>query len=190
MIRHLASSLLLACLFLACGHALYTAALDSRDKAQTSHAGLQAESLQLQQRLRQTMQDEAAIRASIDRYDTLKSREVIGPEQRLAWADTTRHIQEALGLEEAGFSLGPQQVLNRGLGGNPRYSTMTWRAQLRHEEELLAFIEALARVDSAIVWPLHCTLGERSAADVRPGSLDTECQFEWITFNPEAGNTP
>lgn len=190
MIRHLASSLLLACIFLAGGHALYRAALDSRDEVQTRYAGLQAESLQLRQRLRQTMLDEAAIRISIDRYNTLKSREVVGPEQRLTWADATRHIQESLGLEEAGFSLGPQKALHQGLGENPRHSSMTWRARLRHEEELLSFMEALARVDSAVVWPLHCTLGERSTANAPPGGLDTECQFEWITFNPEAGSTP
>ena len=190
MIRHLATSLLLACIFLASGYALYKAALDSRDEVQTRYTSLQAESLQLRQRLQQTMQDEAAIRTSISRYNALKSKEVIGPEQRLAWADTIRHIQEALRLEETGFSLGPQKALNRGLGGNPRHSTMAWRARLQHEEELLSFMQALARVDSAIVWPLHCTLGEHSTTDVRPGSLDTECQFEWITFNPEAGSTP
>lgn len=187
MIRHLAGSLIAALILSSAGYALHAWAQHQLGRQRQQHDKLIADARQVHERLQRTQQDEPAVRLAIQQFNTLRTQGVIGPEHRLEWIDQLREIERSLRLPKSEFSLQPQRQLAAIPGAAPyaTYSSrMEWRAALLHEGDLLRLLKRLQGIQSAVVHPSACSLSDSNAASGEPGSLDTRCQFDWLSIAP------
>jgi len=136
-------------------------------------------------RYRQTAQDEALIRQTIQRFDILRNRGVIGAERRLDWADRVRASREDLHLPQLDFEIAP--LRNAGAISSPGdyqlgVSRMQLHALLLHEGDLFDLLNTLHQPVSAIVAPRRCTLTPINEQIGRQtANLKVDCVLDWMT---------
>ncbi len=144
-------------------------------------------------RYRHTAADESIIRDTIARFHTLRLRGIIGPEQRLDWADRLRSIRDQHHFAQLDFELSPQRIVGP-LSTPGDYQLGTSRMQLRagllHEGDFFDLMTELRQPGNAIVAPRRCTLtpsAERAAQGI---NLRAECTLEWLTISATTGAKP
>lgn len=168
----------------------YFAAENYLQKTKTQAVAASAQRAEVQAKLASANEEEREIKASLQQYQVLAARGIIGEEKRLDWVDTVTAIKNERRLFNIGYSIEPQKELaypGLSTGGSVRFmfSRVKMNLQLLHEEDLLNFIDELARrgkpylsVRSCNVWreapPSGTTLAPRLGAD---------CVFDLITIS-------
>ncbi|MES2117408.1 MAG: hypothetical protein V4578_19765 [Pseudomonadota bacterium] len=133
------------------------------------------------------------IRAFQPQFTALRARGLVGEENRLAWLDAIRHIQEERGLLPISYDIAPQQPV----APDPavatgdyqlRASRVTVRMDMLHELDLFNFLEDLrARGYFAVQ---DCGLKRLNNAagqtDAPTPTVSAECTLNWLTLLPAA----
>ncbi|HEX5125794.1 MAG TPA: hypothetical protein VFW00_03560 [Rhodocyclaceae bacterium] len=185
--RYLGWSLVLACVLVTAGSMLI--ALSHRE-LQTKRAEFEQASStihELRERYQRTASDEATIRATIGRFNGLLQQGLIGPENRLDWADELRAIRDTRRIPKIEFELVPQRVLSP-LDSRGEYtltaSQMKLQAGLLHEGDLLRLLADLRNTRGALVVPRSCDLEHATPSHDNDDSitLQAHCALDWITI--------
>ncbi|HSD39123.1 MAG TPA: hypothetical protein VLC92_16555 [Rhodocyclaceae bacterium] len=179
---------------LAISAAMLWFAHSARSKAVAERIRTTQEAQAATDRLRRTADDESLIRRTIDRFETLQQRGLIGPEHRLDWADRMRAIRERHRFVQLDFELSPQRIIGPlSTPGDYQLaaSRMQIRAGLLHEGDFFDLITDLrTRPVSAIVAPRRCTLTPSSESTAQGINLRAECTVEWLTVTTARGSRP
>ena len=132
------------------GVACYLAADDYLRETKKLGAAMSAQRAEVQTRLASTNEEEREIRANLQQYQALAARGIVGEEKRLDWIDTITAIKNERRLFGIGYSIEPQKELDYpgfAPGGGVKFvvSRVKIEIQLLHEEDLLNFIDDLAK---------------------------------------------
>jgi hypothetical protein len=147
----------------------------------------------IQGKLARASLEEQELRDKIGRFEALKARGYIGPEQRLDWIETIARIKRARRILKLDYDFAPQRPVDASLlpggpsagGFQVMSSQMHLQLQLLHEDELLAFLAELRDAVQALVQVRSCTIERLAPDDTDRGSkaqLRAECTLEWITL--------
>jgi hypothetical protein len=122
------------------------------------------------------------------RFVELRQRGLVGEEQRLAWLDAIRQVQDQLKLPPLSYEIEPQQVVTLetplDLGEYQlRGSRMHLHMELLHELDLFNFLQDLR--ERGYVAVQDCSLKRLGVAAGTPGAstLNADCTLNWITLN-------
>jgi hypothetical protein len=139
--------------------------------------------------------DENLIVRYLGSYQQLQKRGFAGEEQRINWLDALRVTNQQADLFGVDYDIGTQKPYPFAAAFNPgsiqlRESVMKLRFRLLHEEDLLRFLDVLARQGTGIYTVDQCSLKRLDARGViryQP-NLAAECELAWITAS--ASPTP
>jgi hypothetical protein len=167
----------------------------ARAKALTERDRMTQEARAASERYRHTAEDESLIRRTIDRFDTLHQRGIIGAEQRLDWADRMRAIRDRHHFAQLDFELSPQHIagpISTPADYQLGVSRMLIRAGLLHEGDFFDLITELQQPGNALVAPRRCTLTPTPSSDTGAQNINlrAECTVEWLTANATTGAKP
>jgi hypothetical protein len=184
-------SLLLALAMTAVGVAAITYARQATLRQSSETQAAQAHLREVRGKLVRARDEEAEIKSSIGRFNTLVAAGIIGAEQRLEWVERIKAIRSARGLYDLQYEIAPQRPLDPsiapGSSGSFEFLSSTMRLQmdLLHEEDLLRLLGDLRGSVHAYVRPQRCTI-ERIARSVAVRSsgaqLKADCVLDWITI--------
>ena len=180
-----------ACVVLAiAGVACYFAADNYLQETKTLAAATSAQRAEVQTRLASATEEEREIKANLQQYQALAARGIIGEEKRLDWVDTITAIKNERRLFNISYSIEPQKELDYpgfGPGGGVNFmaSRVKMEIQLLHEEDLLNFIDDLAKRGKSYLSARSCDVqrAERGSAGTTLASrLQAACVFDLITI--------
>ena len=145
---------------------------------------------EVQSRVASANEEEREIKANLQQYQTLVARGVVGEEKRLDWVDILTAIKNERRLFNISYSIEPQKDLDYpGLapaaGVKFVFSHVKIEMQLLHEEDLLNFIDDLARRSKPYLSVRSCNI--RRSDRVGGGAtlaprLQADCVFDLITI--------
>lgn len=149
--------------------------------------------LEIQGKLARASQEEQELRDKIGRFQALKARGYIGPEQRLDWIEAITRVKNARRILKLDYEFAPQRPVDASIlpggasagGFEVMASQMRLQLQLLHEAELLAFLAEIRDAVEALVQVRSCTLEPLASDNVDRGTkaqLKAECTLEWITL--------
>ena len=182
---------LAACVVLAiAGVACYFAADNYLQETKTLAAATSAQRAEVQTRLASATEEEREIKANLQQYQALAARGIIGEEKRLDWVDTITAIKNERRLFNISYSIEPQKELDYpgfapGGGVNFVSSRVKIEIQLLHEEDLLNFIDDLAKRGRSYLSVRSCDVqrSERgSGGTTLAPRLAAACVFDLITI--------
>jgi len=181
-----AAVLLLA---LAAGAALAWYAQFALRNAGTELAAARVERAQAQGRLARIAEEEREVREKLELYRRLKEQHVIGPEQRLEWADAIGRIRTARELIDLRYRVERQRLLV-SVPGKPANvdvfaSAMKVEIALLHEGDLFGFLADLRGSGNALYSVQRCAIartGQAAAATTLAPRLRADCQIDLITI--------
>lgn len=182
--RRYVIALVAALMMAGVGAATYSIAQQGKDAATQEYREANALREQATGKLNAALRDEPEIRRALRRFEQLRQTGLIGSERRLEWAEATTRLRQQLKEPALDFELAPQRSLPNANNELPlQASTMTLRASLWHEGDLLRMLAALREQRSASVLPRRCTL-EREAANtgVEAPPVSAVCELDWITL--------
>lgn len=147
----------------------------------------------MQTRLARASEEQQELRDKIERFQALKTRGYIGPEQRLDWIEAIARIKAARGILKLDYEFAPQRPADAGLlpggasagGFEIMSSPMQLQLQLLHEGELLTFLAELRNTVQALVKVRSCTIERIAPGNPGRGNLaqlKADCTLEWITL--------
>jgi len=149
-----------------------------------------AQRTEVQAKLARANEEEREIKASLQQYQVLAARGIIGDENRLDWVDTVTAIKNERRLFNISYSIEPQKELDYpGLspGGGVKFmvSRVKMKLQLLHEEDLLNFIDDLARRGKPYLSVRGCDVQRegRGAGTTLAPRLRADCVFDLITIS-------
>ena len=180
-----------ACLALGLvGVACYFAADSYVQDTEKQRAAISAQRTEVQGKLNRANEEEREIKANLQQYRALVARGIIGEEKRLDWVDTITTIKSERRLFNISYSIEPQKQLDYpGFSAGSGVYFMTSRVrinlQLLHEEDLLNFIDDLAKRSKLYLSVRNCTIQrtERgSGGTVLAPRLQADCVFDLITI--------
>jgi hypothetical protein len=182
----LAGCLVLAAASVAC----YFAADNYLQETKKLAASVTAQRAEVQTRLASANEEEREIKANLQQYQALAARGVIGEEKRLDWIDTITAIKSERRLFNITYSIEPQKDLDYpgfAPGGGVKFvfSRAKLEMQLLHEEDLLNFIDDLAKRSRPYLSVRSCAIQrvERgSGGTTLAPRLRTDCVFDLITI--------
>ena len=174
------------------GGSLWLAQRLNKDSERTAREAAAARS-NIQGKLARASLEEQELRDKIGRFEALKARGYIGPEQRLDWIETFARIKRTRRILKLDYDFAPQRPVDASLlpggasagGFQVMSSQMRLQLQLLHEDELLAFLGELRDAVQALVQVHSSTIERRTPDDTDRGSnaqLKAECVLEWITL--------
>lgn len=172
------------------GAAAYFAARGYLQEARKLGAAASAQRTEVQAKLASATEEEREIKASLQQYQALAARGIVGEEKRLDWVDTVTAIKNERRLFDIGYSIEPQQELDYpGFGPGSSVKFMVSRAKmtmkLLHEEDLLNFIDDLARRGKSYLSVRSCDVQRESRgsdATALAPRLQADCEFDLITI--------
>jgi hypothetical protein len=181
------------CLALALvGVACYFIADDYLQDTRKQRAAVAAQRAEVQGRLDRANEEEREIKANLQQYRALEARGITGEEKRLDWIDALTAIKSERRLFNITYSIEPQKPLDYpGFGSSNGAYFMTSRAkvnlQLLHEEDLLNFVDDLARRSKLHLSARSCNIqrldrGVGGGGAVLVPRLQAECTFDLITI--------
>ena len=180
-----------ACVALALASvACYFAADDYLQETKKLGASASAQRAEVQVRLASANEEEREIKANLQQYQALAARGIIGEEKRLDWVDTITAIKNERRLFNIGYSIEPQKQLDypgfaSGGGVNFVVSRVKIEMQLLHEEDLLNFIDDLAKRGRSYLSVRSCDVQRAdrggSGTTLAP-RLQAACVFDLITI--------
>ena len=164
--------------------------LFSREKERQAHSAFtatQSERNDVDNKLKRIRSEEHQIREKAALFNALKTRGLIGEEQRLEWVELLKDIRERLRLIELRYEISPQQPLEKAPGGALALhaSTMKLQLNLLHEEDLIRLLDDLRRQARALIQVKRCDVSRipRSGPEnTLQGYLQAECLIDWVTL--------
>ena len=173
----------------AAGAALAWYAQFALRNAGTELAAAHVERAQAQGRLARIAEEEREVREKLELYRRLKEQHVIGPEQRLEWADAIGRIRTARELIDLRYRVERQRLLV-SVPGKPANvdvfaSAMKVEIALLHEGDLLGFLTDLRGSGNALYSVQRCAIartGQAAAATTLAPRLRADCQIDLITI--------
>lgn len=191
-IKRFALASCVALLMLGTGATALTAAFTYLAERETAFRRAEAERSSISTRLSRSQQDEPEIRRALERFDALRNQGVVGPERRLEWAERISLIRNTHKIPAIEFELAPQRKLPTSFSDiSLRASTMTLRARLLHEGDLLRILEDLRQQGSAEVLPRRCVLERGTDSETTlPLALSAVCELDWITVSIDSPAAP
>jgi len=168
-------------------------ALQLKGGAEKTHREATAARKDIQTRLARARDEEQELRDKIVRFQALKDRGYIGPEQRLDWVEAIARIKTARRISKLDFEFAPQRPVDASIlpggasagGFDIMASQMRLQIQVLHEGELLAFLADLRNTVQALLQVRSCAI-ERIALNgtqrANNAQLKAECKLEWITL--------
>jgi len=169
-----------ACAYFANGYLQETVKLGAAAAAQRAD---------VQAKLARANEEEREIEASLQQYQALAARGIIGDENRLDWVDTVTAIKNELHLFDITYSIEPQKVLDYpGFSAAGGVTFMASRVkmslQLLHEGDLLNFIDELARRGKSYLSVRSCDVRRESLSGgtALAPRLHADCVFDLITI--------
>ncbi len=180
-----------ACVVLAlAGVACHIAADDYLQETKRLGAATSTQRVEVQGRLARATEEEGEIKANLQQYQALAARGTVGEEKRLDWVDTITAIKNERRLFNISYSMEPQKALDypgftAGGGVDFMVSRMKLEIQLLHEEDLLNFIDDLARRGRAYVAVRSCNVQrtERGGGGTTLAPrLQAACVLDMITI--------
>ncbi len=152
---------------------------------------------EIQTKLARTSDEQQELTEKLNRFQTLKARGYIGPEQRLNWVEAIDRIKTERRIFKLDYEFAPQRRVDASIlpGGSAAggfeimSSQMRLQIHLLHEGELLAFLADLrtglrSNTIEALVLVRSCALermGPGSADRSSKAQLKADCALEWIT---------
>lgn len=147
----------------------------------------------MQAKLARASEEQQELRDKIDRFQALKARGYIGPEQRLDWIEAIARIKAARRILKLEYEFAPQRLVDSTLlpggasagGFEIMSSQMQLRLELLHEGELLAFLAELRDTVQALVKVRSCTIERTASGNAGRGNLaqlKADCTLDWITL--------
>jgi hypothetical protein len=147
----------------------------------------------IQTKLARASDEQQELRDKIGRFQALKARGYIGPEQRLDWIETIARIKAARRIAKLDYEFAPQRPVDANIlpagasagGFEIMSSQMHMQLQLLHEGELLTFLAELRDAVQALVQVRSCSIERIASGSIGPGNnaqLQAECTLEWITL--------
>lgn len=185
-------SLLAAVLMLAAGVALAWLSSEQLQSARQSKSAAAGTLAEFDGKLKQVRAEEAEIKEKAALFERLRTRGVIGEEQRLDWVELIKDVRDTRRLLDVQYEFAPQQVIpGASLPSHSfRSSTMQLRMKLLHEGDLLNFINDVRDNARAYVRVRSCNVARiprNAAASGETALLSADCELEWITILPTKG---
>lgn len=177
----------------ACGGAAVWTSMEMQKAGERANKEANAARIDIRAKLSRARDEQAELRDKITRFQALKERGFIGPEQRLDWVEAIARIKLARRIYNLEYDFAPQRPADTAiLPGGPRAgsfdvmaSHMRMQVQFLHEGELLALIEDIRNSVRALIQVRSCDI-ERAPAGTgdrnNPAPLKAECSLEWITL--------
>jgi hypothetical protein len=171
-----------ACAFFADGYMQETGKLGATASAQRA---------ELQAKLARANEEEREIEASLQEYQVLAARGIVGTENRLDWVDTVTAIKNERRLFNIGYNIDPQRELDYpgfSTAGSVKFmvSRVKISMQLLHEEDLLNFIDDLSKRGKPYLSVRSCNVqrADRSTSGTTLAPrLQADCVFDLITIS-------
>jgi hypothetical protein len=125
-------------------------------------------------------------------YEELRTRGLIGPEERINWLEALRAANQEAKMFGAEYQISTQQPyphaqeLNAARLGMAQ-SVMKLNLRLVHEGELMRFFNLLENQNAGAFDINQCILqraNNGNEAGVEQPNLRAECELAWITMNP------
>ena len=153
-------------------------------------AAIAAQRADVQGKLARANEEEREIEASLQQYQALEARGIIGEENRLDWVDTVTAIKNERRLFNIRYSFEPQKPLDYpgfGPAGSVKFmvSRVKLEIELLHEEDLLNFIGDLAKRSKPYLSVRSCDVRResRGAGTTLAARLRADCVFDLITIS-------
>jgi len=150
-----------------------------------------AENFNFIDELSSATEEEREIKASLQQYQTLAARGIVGEERRLDWVDTVTAIKNERRLFNINYSIEPQEELDYpgfSPGGGVKFmvSSVTMKLPLLHEEDLLNFIDDLAKRGRSYLAVRSCDVQRESrsaSGTTLAPRLQADCVFDLISIH-------
>ncbi|MBE0627198.1 MAG: hypothetical protein IH606_20560 [Burkholderiales bacterium] len=177
---------------IAASAACYFAAEGYLQETRRLRVAASAQRAEMQKRLASASEEEREIKASLQQFQALAARGMVGEEKRLDWIDTITAIKNERRLFNIRYSIEPQEELDYpGFSSGGRVKFLVSRVkidlQLLHEEDLLNFISELTRRGKPYLSVRSCDVQREaraggSGAALAP-RLRADCLFDLITIS-------
>lgn len=133
----------------------------------------------------------------VDGFRQLERAGFIGEEQRINWLDSLRIANQQTDLFGIDYQIETQKAYPHAADLNPgairlNQSLMRLRFRLLHEEDLIRFLNALARQGGGIFTVDRCTMRRIDTGGViryQP-NVAADCELSWITARVDAKPEP
>ena len=187
-LKHLRLPVAGCLVLIAAGAACYVAADAYLQETRKLEAATSAQRAEVQARLASANEEEREIKASLQQYQALAAHGIIGEEKRLDWVDTVTAIKNERRLFNISYSVEPQKELDYpgfSPGGGVRFmdSRVKMTMQLLHENDLLYFIDDLARRGKSYLSVRSCDVQRAgSGGNTLAPRLQANCVFDLITI--------
>ncbi len=153
-------------------------------------AAASARRAEVQAKLASATEEGREIKASLQQYQALAARGIVGEEKRLDWVDTVTAVKNERRLFNIRYSIEPQQELDypgfsRGSGVKFMVSRVKISMKLLHEEDLLNFLDDLARRGKSYLSVRSCDVRRESRGSggtTLAPRLQADCEFDLITI--------
>ena len=151
----------------------------------------------IQANLTRAREEQQELTGKLTRFQALKTRGYIGPEQRLNWVEAIARIKAERRIFKLDYEFAPQRRVDASIlpgdaaagGFEIMSSQMRLQVHLLHEGELLALladlrnnlrntVEALVLVRSCMIERLAPSSSDRGSK----AQLKADCTLEWITL--------
>ena len=186
-------AVLLALSMLAAGAGSVYLARESTRDAQRQYQAALAERNEIDGRLKRVRSEEQEIKRKSALFADLRTRGVIGEEQRLEWSELLGSIRTQRRLPQLDYEIAPQVQLDAAIGNfSIHASRMKLNLRLLHEEDLVNFLDDLRNNARALILVRSCAVTRlaRGAADAAPlAHLQADCQIDWLTLRGPGAET-
>ena len=190
-LRHLRLPIAGCLALILAGAACYFAAHGYLQETRKLGAAASAQRAEVQAKLASATEEEREIKASLQQYQALAARGIVGEENRLDWVDTVTAIKNERRLFNIRYSIEPQQELDypgfsRGNGVKFMVSRVKMTMRLLHEEDLLNFIDDLGRRGRPYLSVRSCDVRRESrgsGGSALAPRLQADCEFDLITIH-------
>ncbi|MCJ7838658.1 MAG: hypothetical protein MUP61_05535 [Burkholderiales bacterium] len=170
--------------------ACYFAAEGYLQETRRMRTAASAQRAEIQKRLASASEEEREIKASLQQFQALAARGMVGEEKRLDWIDTVTAIKNERRLFNIRYSIEPQEELDYpgfSSGGSVKFlvSRVNVNLQLLHEEDLLNFIGELTRRGKPYLSVRNCDVqreGRAGSGTALSPRLRADCLFDLITI--------
>jgi len=156
-------------------------------------AAARAERAQARERLTRIAEEEKDVNDKLAVYRRLQSLHILGPEQRLEWADAMTRIRTSRELLDMRYTVERQKTLVTvpGKPANVDFfaSTMKVEIALLHEGDLLSFLRDLRDSGNAFYSVKRCQISRTGIAATGTSivpRLRADCEIDLITIMDRA----
>ena len=180
-------SLLATVLMAVIGATMVYFAFNATEVAERDRVAAQAERNEFDGKLKQVRNEEDEIKQKSAVFNALRTRGMIGEEQRLEWVELLKDIRDTRRLIDLQYEIAPQRRLDTDAAKGFAFYSSTMRLQLKllHEEDLTRLIDDLRERARALIQVKSCDISRLSqgAGDGSPiAQLQADCRIDWITL--------